>query len=70
MRTGYEREQWDRLAYQLTTIARIAGSKTAKLQDFHKFMGNSRGLTKDNLKAKMKAQFGGKVEVVKGTKSG
>ncbi len=37
MRTGKEREEWERLSYSLATSAAVAGAKNVKMQSFNKF---------------------------------
>lgn len=37
MRTGKEKEEWERLAYSLATVAAFKGAKNVKVEKFNKF---------------------------------
>jgi hypothetical protein len=51
MRTGREKESWERLSYSLATSASIAGAKNVKIQDFSKFKTAAPAFTTENLTA-------------------
>ena len=37
MRTGKEKEEWERLSYHLATLAAFKGAKRPKVETFNKF---------------------------------
>ena len=57
MREAFERERWDRLAYDLAINASSRGAKNITVKQFHKFyQDNKSDLTTDKLRS-LKGHF-------------
>ena len=56
MRTGREKECWDRLAFQLANQGGFAGMKKPNIKDFHKFLMESPTLNKKKMQG-LKGMF-------------
>lgn len=51
MRKGCENENWDRLAYEMSILCTINGSKNVDMNKFHKFKQHvDQSITREELK--------------------